>query len=106
MRVVLCAPPIMDRFEDTLESIAMDAHRECPPYGMYLLRAALLQAGHHVDFADLIALGTSSVRGFSAEIDRADLVGIAWPIHRSGLRPQSETGCLILGRRRATFGAV
>ncbi len=84
MRVVLCAPPIMDRFEDTLESIAMDAHRECPPYGMYLLRAALLQAGHHVDFADLIALGTSSVRGFSAEIDRADLVGIgatsmSWP---------------------------
>lgn len=84
MRVLLCAPPIMDHVGDRLESIAMDAHRECPPYGMYLLRSSLLAAGHKVDFADLIALGTSSVGGFLEEVEAAQLVGIgatsmSWP---------------------------
>lgn len=84
MRVVLCAPPIMDHIGGQLHSIAMDAHRECPPYGMYLLRAALQAAGHHVDFLDLIARGTSSVQDEMEVIERADLIGIgatsmSWP---------------------------
>lgn len=84
MRVTLCAPPIMDYFGDRLESIAMDAHRECPPYGMYLLREALQLARHDVDFIDLIALGSCSVEQQMPIIEQAGLIGIgatsmSWP---------------------------
>ena len=57
MKIVLIAPPIMDNVGRRLVPIAMDAHRECPPYGMYLLQAVLEDAGHEVCFIDLIAAG-------------------------------------------------
>jgi anaerobic magnesium-protoporphyrin IX monomethyl ester cyclase len=84
MRVVLIAPPIMDYVRDRLVPIAMDAHRECPPYGMYLLVSTLRARGHEVTFADLIAEGTSSVSRHSAAISEAELVGVgatsmSWP---------------------------
>ncbi|MEO1044260.1 MAG: radical SAM protein [Pseudomonadota bacterium] len=62
----------------------MDAHRECPPYGMYLLTAALREEGHDVIFVDLIAEGTNSIASYLPELEDADLVGIgatsmSWP---------------------------
>ena len=50
MKVLLVAPPIMDYMEGRLVPIAMDAHRTCPPYGMYLLASTLRAAGHEVGF--------------------------------------------------------
>lgn len=84
MRALLIAPPIMDHVEGHLVPIAMDAHRECPPYGMYLLRSALRAGGHEVDFADLIAEGTGSLARHEAAVDNAELIGIgatsmSWP---------------------------
>ncbi len=46
MKVLLVAPPIMDDYALEPVSIAMDAYRECPPYGMYLLHAELMAHGH------------------------------------------------------------
>ncbi|MEI9989610.1 MAG: radical SAM protein [Rhizomicrobium sp.] len=84
MIVLLIAPPIMDYVQGRLVSIAMDAHRECPPYGMYLLVSILRAQGHEVIFADLISDGTSSVSAYDDAIARAELVGIgatsmSWP---------------------------
>lgn len=76
MKVALIAPPIMDFISGELTPIAMDAHRECPPYGMYLLEATLKAHGHDVLFADLIAEGTWSIARHLADIDTAGLVGI------------------------------
>lgn len=85
MKVVLIAPPIMDDlFWDKPQSIAMDAVRECPPYGIFLLQAVLRAAGHEARVADLIADGSNSVEPYLAEIADCGLVGIAatsmsWP---------------------------
>src|SRR5262245_49899533 len=77
MKVVLVAPPIMDNFGGKLQPIAMDAVRECPPYGMYLLTSVLRDQGHEVTLADLIADGTNCISKYAAEIDQCGLVGIA-----------------------------
>jgi anaerobic magnesium-protoporphyrin IX monomethyl ester cyclase len=84
MKVLLIAPPIMDHVQGALVPIAMDAHRECPPYGMYLLVATLRARGHEVTFADLIAAGTSSITAYLDALADAQLVGIgatsmSWP---------------------------
>ncbi|GEM_PF-4643045 len=85
MKVVLFAPPIMDDFFwGEAQPIAMDAIRECPPYGVYLLQAVLRRAGFDAIVADLIAAGTARVDQFAPEIDDCGLVGIAatsmsWP---------------------------
>ena len=85
MKVVLFAPPIMDDFFwGEPQPIAMDAVRECPPYGVYLLQAVLRRAGFDAIVADLIAAGTARVDQFAPEIDDCGLVGIAatsmsWP---------------------------
>lgn len=76
MKVTLIAPPIMDHVQGRLVPIAMDAHRECPPYGMYLLRAALRGHGHDAILIDLIAEGGCSLEHHQADIDSAGLVGI------------------------------
>ena len=82
MRVLLYAPPIMDDYAFVMRPIGMDAYRECPPYGMYLLHAVLNARGHDATLADLIAPGTDSIEGTSP----ADygLIGIgatsmSWP---------------------------
>ena len=85
MKVVLFAPPIMDDFFwGEPQPIAMDAVRECPPYGVYLLQAVLRRAGFDAIVADLIAAGTARIDQFAPEIDDCGLVGIAatsmsWP---------------------------
>ena len=84
MKIVLIAPPIMDNVGRRLVPIAMDAHRECPPYGMYLLQAVLEDAGHEVCFIDLIAAGSYSIADWADEFADAGLVGLgatsmSWP---------------------------
>lgn len=87
MKVVLVAPPIMDFREGRLCSIAMDAVRECPPYGIYTLASILREAGHQVVVADLIASGSNDFRPFLPELEDCALVGIgattlSWPTAR------------------------
>ena len=82
MRVLLFAPPIMDDHGFVKQSIGMDAFRECPPYGMYLLHAVLNARGHDATLVDLIAPGTDSIEG--SEPEEYGLVGIgatsmSWP---------------------------
>jgi len=89
MKVVLIAPPIMDDVwkgwgEKTLEPIAMDETRECPPYGIYLLASVLRQAGYEVILADLIADGSSDISKYEYHLRDSSLVGISctslsWP---------------------------
>jgi anaerobic magnesium-protoporphyrin IX monomethyl ester cyclase len=85
MKVLLFAPPIMDDlFFDKPRPIAMDAVKECPPYGIYLLQAVLREAGHDAIVADLIADGTERIDAYAADLADCGLVGIAatsmsWP---------------------------
>src|SRR5689334_2841235 len=84
MKVVLIAPPIMDNLWETARPIAMDAVRECPPYGIYLLQAVLRAAGHEAIVADLIADGSNCVKPYQDPLADCGLVGIAatsmsWP---------------------------
>lgn len=84
VKVVLIAPPIMDLVQGHLQPIAMDAHRECPPYGIYLLRSALIAGGHDVVLLDLIAEGTCSIEHHRDAVEDAALIGIgatsmSWP---------------------------
>lgn len=85
MKVLLFAPPIMDDiFADKPAPIAMDAVRECPPYGIYLLQAVLREAGHDARVADLIADGTDCIDAYAADLADCGLVGIgassmSWP---------------------------
>jgi radical SAM superfamily enzyme YgiQ (UPF0313 family) len=85
MKVLLIAPPIMDDvFDERPRPIAMDAVRECPPYGIYLLHAVLRKAGHDARLADLIADGSNSIDPYLADLEDCGLVGIAatsmsWP---------------------------
>ncbi|HWH70555.1 MAG TPA: hypothetical protein VNT26_14300, partial [Candidatus Sulfotelmatobacter sp.] len=76
MKVVLVAPPIMDYRDGVLCPIAMDAVRECPPYGIYYLAGILRGEGHEVVVADLIALGTNRIDPFLPDIAQCQLVGI------------------------------
>lgn len=90
MKVVLVAPPIMDYREGALTPIAMDALRECPPYGIYCLASVLRQAGHEVVVADLIACGSNDFTPFLPELEGCALLGIgattlSWPTARDVL---------------------
>jgi anaerobic magnesium-protoporphyrin IX monomethyl ester cyclase len=84
VKVVLVAPPIMDDFFGEPRPIAMDAVRECPPYGIYLLQAILLAQGHEAIVADLIAQGSHCMVPWERTLADCGLVGIAatsmsWP---------------------------
>ncbi|MDI9940336.1 radical SAM protein [Rhodococcus sp. IEGM 1351] len=79
---MLIAPPIMDDHGLGMASIAMDAIRECPPYGIYLLHAVLCDAGYDAFLVDLIAPGTESVQ--DQPVEDMDLIAIgatsmSWP---------------------------
>jgi anaerobic magnesium-protoporphyrin IX monomethyl ester cyclase len=76
VNILLIAPPIMDYVDDVLVPIGMDAHRECPPYGMYLLTQALRDAGHEVEILDLIAVGTRDIQPWQLQVARAEMIGI------------------------------
>ena len=76
MKVMLIAPPIMDHVGGRLRPISMDAERECPPYGIYLLASVLRQDSHEVVLADLIARGSRSLKPYESDLADADLVGI------------------------------
>ncbi len=87
MKVLLVAPPIMDYVQGTLCPIAMDAARECPPYGIYSLARTLRRAGHQVIVADLIARGSKDLQPFLPDLQDCSLAGIgattlAWPTAR------------------------
>ncbi|MFD0539859.1 B12-binding domain-containing radical SAM protein [Actinomadura luteofluorescens] len=65
----------------------MDAVRECPPYGIYLLASVLRAAGHEVVLADLIAAADHRLTAWAADLENCDLVGIgatsmSWPTAR------------------------
>ncbi len=84
MKVLLVSPPVMDFVGGRLRAIAMDAGRECPPYGVYLLSSVLKRAGHDVTLADLVATGTHSIEPYLADLRDCSLVGIgattlSWP---------------------------
>jgi anaerobic magnesium-protoporphyrin IX monomethyl ester cyclase len=90
MKVLLVAPQLWttssgkSRFWEEPHSIAMDAVRECPPYGIYLLQAVLRKAGHDAIVADLIAAGSNSMVPYLSDLTDCRLVGIAatsmsWP---------------------------
>jgi len=81
MKILLIEPPIMDYVGGNLRTgglkpIAMDAVRECPPYGIYLLASILRNAGHHVVLADLIALGSNRLTRWRKDILDCGLIGI------------------------------
>ena len=59
MKVVLVAPPIMDTLDGRLQVVGVDALRECPPLGIYVLAAVLEAEGHEVAVADLVLHGES-----------------------------------------------
>src|SRR5262249_13149145 len=74
-----------------LRPIAQDRLRECPPYGIYMLASILRQAGHEVVVADLIALGSHSIRLYAHHIADCSLIGIgstslSWPTASSVIR--------------------
>jgi anaerobic magnesium-protoporphyrin IX monomethyl ester cyclase len=84
MKLLLLAPPIMDNVWGTPKSIAMDAVRECPPYGIFLLQAVAQAAGHEAITADLIADGSNCIRPYERHLADCGLVGIgatsmSWP---------------------------
>lgn len=111
MKIVLIAPPLMDKIEDVLIPISMDAHRECPPYGIFLLASILRQAGYEVVIADLIALGTNRIDAYLPHITTCHLVGVgtsslSWPTARDcinqvrKIRPEVP---IVLGGIHATM---
>jgi len=74
----------MDDVWGTPQSIAMDAVRECPPYGMFLLQSVAQAAGHDAVIADLIADGSNSIAPYHKHLAECGLVGIgatsmSWP---------------------------
>jgi len=77
MKVVLFVPPVMDDIWGDPRPIAMDANRECPPYGVYLLQAVLKAAGHEAIVADLIADGSECIKPYASHLADCGLVGIA-----------------------------
>jgi len=84
MRILLVAPPIMDVVGPRLQTIAQDATRNCPPYGLYLLASILRQQQHEVTIVDLIAAGTNNIVKYQKLFLDADLIGIttsslSWP---------------------------
>jgi hypothetical protein len=98
VKVLLIAPPIMDVVDRRLRVVGVDALRECPPLGIYSLRAILERKGHDVVIADLILHGTRSLESFDDDLATADLVGIgstsmAWPTAVPGVsasRPERD----------------
>ena len=84
MKIFLIASPIMDYIDGQLKPIAMDAARECPPYGIYLLSSILKQEDNDVVLADLVAKGSHRIEPYHSEIDECDLIGLgatslSWP---------------------------
>lgn len=77
MKVILIAPPVMDYFDGRLQPAEMDAIRECPPYGLYMLASVLKESGHEVVLADLIAQRSRSIRRYLADLADCSLVGIS-----------------------------
>lgn len=87
MKVCLLAPPMMDVVEGALRTISMDAERECPPYGIYMLAAALRTAGHEVVLVDLIAEQSVDLTPHEGALQGCELVGVgatslSWPSAR------------------------
>jgi anaerobic magnesium-protoporphyrin IX monomethyl ester cyclase len=84
MKLLLISPPIMDDFAGEAKPIAMDAVRECPAYGMYLLQAVLKENGHDAALVDLISDGSDRIDDYLPQVAEAGLVGIgatsmSWP---------------------------
>jgi radical SAM superfamily enzyme YgiQ (UPF0313 family) len=85
VKILLISCPVMDYVNGRLKPIAMDAGRECAPYGIYLLSSILKQAGNEVILADLVASGSHDIQPYIAGIEDCSLIGISattlsWPI--------------------------
>ncbi len=111
MKVVLIAPPLMDYVGGVLQPIAMDATRECPPYGIYLLASVLRRARHEVVVLDLIAQGSIGLIAFWSEITSCQLIGVgtsslSWPTARdciNEIRRYRHDVPIVLGGIHATM---
>ena len=84
MKVLLVASAIMDHVDGKVVPVGMDAVRECPAYGMYLLRSVMVKHGHDVVLADLISDASDSLAPYADTVATADLIGIgatsmSWP---------------------------
>lgn len=74
----------MDYSEGKLISVGMDAVKECPPCGIYLLASVLKEEGHDVLIADMIADGSIEITKYLDGILKSGLIGISatsmsWP---------------------------
>jgi radical SAM superfamily enzyme YgiQ (UPF0313 family) len=83
----------MDDYGLVTRSIGMDAFRECPPYGMYLLHAVLNTRGHDATLVDLIAPATDDIGDTAPE--EYGLIGIgatsmSWPTALSVIKQIRE----------------
>lgn len=84
MKILLIIPPVLDRFEGRLMPIGLDAVRECPSVGVYLLAAVLRREGHDAPIADLVADGCYDFTPYEHHLDDCELVGLtatsmSWP---------------------------
>ncbi len=101
----------MDYVEGILQPIAMDATRECPPYGIYLLASVLRRAGHEAVVLDLILQGSGRLSAFWPEIASCQLIGIgssslSWPTARdciNEIRRCRQDVPIVLGGIHATM---
>lgn len=84
MKITLIASLLLDYIGGTLEPVAMDRARECPPYGVYLLATILRERGHEVVVVDLVAQGALSLAPYDKDIQESSLIGVSatslsWP---------------------------
>jgi anaerobic magnesium-protoporphyrin IX monomethyl ester cyclase len=84
MKITLIASLLLDYIGGSLQPVAMDRGRECPPYGVYLLATILRQLGHEVVVADLVAQGSLSLAQYEEDIKESSLIGVSatslsWP---------------------------
>ncbi|TMM10671.1 MAG: B12-binding domain-containing radical SAM protein [Actinobacteria bacterium] len=87
MNILLVATPMLDHVGGNLQPVAMDAVRECPPLGIYLLVGALADEAHDVKLVDLVAERTNRLDAHLDALAVADLVGVgatsmSWPTAR------------------------
>lgn len=77
MKITLISSLLMDWVDGHLIPISMDRHRECPPYGVYLLAEVLRAKDHEVIVVDLVAQGSLDLLQYENDIQESTLIGIS-----------------------------
>lgn len=111
MKVTLIASLLLDYIGGTLQPVAMDRGRECPPYGIHLLATLLRQMGHEVVVVDLIAQGSLSLASHEKDIAESSLIGVSatslsWPCALDciqSIRSRFPTSRIVLGGIHGTM---